>query len=53
MDGWMGYEIDFWSYRVSNPENQKQISRVLNLSTNIRVWELQGAESRHATGYQI
>ena len=29
------------------------IHRVSNLSTNIRVWELQCTESRHATGYQI
>ena len=39
--------------QVSKPGNQSQICRVLNLSTNIRIWEFQGTESIHATGYQI
>ena len=41
------------SCRVSNPADQNQICRVSNLSTNIRVQQLKGTESRHATGYQI
>ena len=45
--GWGG------SCRVSDPDDQNQICRESNLSTNIRVQELQGIESRHATGHQI
>ena len=53
--GWVGHAEMGWgvSCRVSSPANQNQICRVSNLSTNIKVQELQGTESRHATGYQI
>ena len=51
--GWVIHAGVEWggSCRVSNPADQNQICMVSNLSTNIRVQELQGTESRHATGY--
>ena len=52
--GGVGHVGDGWMFHAGwGGFNQNQICKVSNLSTNMRVWKLQGTESRHVTGYQI
>ena len=53
MQGWGGVSPIGVGWGGSCRGGVGESCRVSNLSTNIRVQELQGTESRHVTGHQI